>query len=106
MVVLGLLVNTMPGYLRPASAEAVRDACTLMMPSGSAVTDTECRANQGVPCKTPEQPQPAMPGSRSISPLHMSATRIPARATMVTIAIITISVVRSDLDLDSSWLRI
>jgi hypothetical protein len=28
IVALGLLGNTMPGYLRPAAAEAVRDACT------------------------------------------------------------------------------
>ena len=28
IVVLGLLANAMPGYLRPAAAETVRDACT------------------------------------------------------------------------------
>jgi hypothetical protein len=28
IVVLGLLANAMPGYLRPATAETVRDACT------------------------------------------------------------------------------
>jgi hypothetical protein len=28
VVVLGLLANAMPGYLRPAAAETVRDACT------------------------------------------------------------------------------
>jgi hypothetical protein len=28
IVVLALLANAMPGYLRPAAAEAVRDACT------------------------------------------------------------------------------
>jgi hypothetical protein len=28
IVVIGLLANAMPGYLRPAAAETVRDACT------------------------------------------------------------------------------
>jgi hypothetical protein len=28
IVVLGLLANAMPGYLRPTAAETVRDACT------------------------------------------------------------------------------
>jgi hypothetical protein len=28
IVVLGLLANAMPGYLRPAASETVRDACT------------------------------------------------------------------------------
>ena len=28
IMVIGLLANPMPGYLRPAAAETVRDACT------------------------------------------------------------------------------